>query len=128
MIVTEDGRPDQNSRYMKTMLCVIDYFLMYDLDAMVIATNAPGCSAFNRVEKRMAPLSKEGTHLDGKGETIDKEVELRNFEYAGSTLAEIWSSLVINGHPTVAEYISKEPEAEATKMSEEWKWVHVRQS
>ena len=34
--------------------------------------------------------------------------------------------MVINGHPTVAEYISEEPEP--TKMSEEWKRVHVRQS
>ena len=87
----------------------------------------------------MVPLSKEmaglildhkhfGTHLNSKGESIDKELELRNFEYVGSTLAETWSLLLINGHPTVAEYISKEPEAEPTKMSEEWKRVHVRQS
>ena len=28
-----------------------------------------------------------GTHLKSKGGTIDKELELGNFEYAGSTLA-----------------------------------------
>ena len=69
-----------------------------------------------------------GTHLNSKGETIDKELGLRNSEYVVSTLAEIWFSLVINGHPTVAEYTSEEPEAEPPKISEEWKWVHVRQS
>ena len=81
----------------------------------------------------MKPLTKVildrkhfGTHLNGKGETIDKGLGLINFEHAGWTLAKIWSSLVINGHPTVAEYISEEPEP--TKMSEEWKRVHVRQS
>ena len=69
-----------------------------------------------------------GTHLNSKGETIDKELGLRNSEYVGSTHAEIWFSLVINGHPIVAEYTSEEPEVEPPKISEEWKWVHVRQS
>ncbi|KAJ8886003.1 hypothetical protein PR048_012209 [Dryococelus australis] len=54
----------------------------YDLDAIFIVTNAPGRSAFNRVERRMAPLSQEltgvvlphdsfGTHLDSNGRTVD---------------------------------------------------------
>ena len=36
--------------------------------------------------------------------------------------------MVINEHPTEAEYISEKPGANPTKMSEEWKRVHVRQS
>ena len=86
------------------------------LDALFIATNAPGRSAFNRCERRMAPLSKEmngvildhehfGSHLDNQGNTIDPELELKNFEYAGEILSEIWSKLVIDAHPVVAEYI-----------------------
>ena len=63
MIVTVDGGPDENPKYMKTVECAIDYFLKYDLDAFFIATNAAGCSAFNRVERRMAPLSKEMADL-----------------------------------------------------------------
>ena len=37
--------------------------------------------------------------------TVDKDLELKNFEYAGRTLAEIWSGLVINGNPVVVEFI-----------------------
>ena len=59
MIVTVDGGPDENPRYKKIIECVIDYFNSFDLDALFIATNAPGRSAFIRCERRMAPLSKE---------------------------------------------------------------------
>lgn len=141
MIVTVDGGPDENPRYKKTLYCAIDYFCSFDLDALFIATNAPGRSAFNRAERRMAPLSKElagvvlphdnfGTHLNEKGETIDDDLELRNFEYAGRILAEIWSSLVFDSHPTVAEYISDEPQDQddLIETSEEWKATHVRHS
>ena len=46
-----------------------------------------------------------GAHLNSKGETSEKNLELRKFEYAGSTLADTWSSSVINGNPTAAEYV-----------------------
>ena len=86
MIVTVDGGPDKNSRHRKTIECAIDYFLSQDLDAFFLATNAPGRSAFNRVERRMVKFSKElsgvvlphdnfGSHLNAKGKTIDKELE-----------------------------------------------------
>ena len=53
-----------------------------------LATNAPGRSAFNRVERRMVKLSKAlsgvilehdkyGNHLDAKGVTIDQDLELK---------------------------------------------------
>ena len=71
MIATLDGDPDENSRYMKRLLTC-------DLDALSIAINNPDCSPFNRVERRMVPLSKEmadlildhkhfGNHLNNKG-------------------------------------------------------------
>ena len=52
-----------------------------------LATNAPGGSALKRVEKRNAPLSHGvvgvilphdtfGTHLNGKGKSIDKDLEI----------------------------------------------------
>ena len=31
--------------------------------------------------------------------TVDKDLELKNFEYAGRTLAKILSDLVIDGNP-----------------------------
>ena len=59
MIVTVDGSPEENPRYTNTINCATDYFIEHDLDAYFVATNAPGRSAFNRVEKRMSDLSKE---------------------------------------------------------------------
>ena len=116
MVITVDGGPDENPRYSNTVRCAIDYFVSEGLNALFIATNAPGRSAFNRCERRIAPLSKElsggildhehfGSHLDNQGNTIDPELELKNFEFVGEILSEIWSKLVIDGHPVVAEYI-----------------------
>ena len=59
MIVTVDGGPDENPRYEKTISCAVDYFNTHDLDAFFLVTNAPGRSAFNRIKRRVAPLSKE---------------------------------------------------------------------
>ena len=42
---------------------------------------------------------KFGSHLNAKGATVDKGVELKNFEYARCTLVEIWSGLVMDGNP-----------------------------
>lgn len=85
------------------------------MDALFVACNAPGRSAYNRVERRMAPLSRAltgiilphenfGTHLDSQGRTIDKDLEKVNFSYAGKALAEVWSDTYIDGFETVAEY------------------------
>ena len=85
-IFTVDGGPDENPRYQKTIEVGIDHFLQNGLDALFIATNAPGRSAFNRVERKMAPLSRElsgfiiphdnfGSHLDDQGKTIDSVLE-----------------------------------------------------
>ena len=139
MIVKVDGGPDENPRYEKTINCSIKYFVEHGLDVLFLATNAPGCSAFNRVERRMVKLSKElsgvilehdkfGSHLDAKGVTVDKDLELKNFEYAGRTLAEIWSGLVIDGNPVVAEFIDDDAPVIMGTKSEEWKACHVRQS
>ena len=91
-------------------------FLKHNLDALFLATNAPGRSAFNRVERRMAPLSREiaglilpynsfGSHLDDNGKTVDNELEKKNFQHAGEIL---WSKVVVDGCPTVSEYIISE--------------------
>ena len=139
MIITVDGGPDENPRYQKTIARAIEYFSSVDLDALFIATNAPGRSAFNRCARRIAPLSKElaglilehdhfGTHLNAKGETVNGELEMKNFEQAGTILAGIWSSLVLDGQLTVAEYIPSGEETTPRQMSEEWKSIHTRQS
>ncbi|KAJ6639411.1 hypothetical protein Bhyg_12155 [Pseudolycoriella hygida] len=95
-----DGGPDENPRYEKVIQMYIHHFLKCDLDAVFVACNAPGRSAFNRVERRMAPLSKAlcgiilphdhfGTHLDDQGRTIDIGLEKTNFSFAGTALAEV---------------------------------------
>ena len=55
------------------------------------------------------PHETYGSHLNNNGQTIDKELELKNFEAAGNTLADIWRNLVIDGHPVLAEYIPTPP-------------------
>ena len=68
LVITVDGGPDENPRYQKVIETAVYHFVQNNLDAYFIATNAPGRSAFNRVERRMAPLSKElskyGSHLN----------------------------------------------------------------
>ena len=139
MIVTVDGGLDENPRYEKTINCSIKYFVENGLDAFFLATNAPSRSTSSRVEQRMVKLSKKlstvilehdkfGSHLDAKGVTFDKDLELENFEYAGCTLAEIWFGLVIDGNPTVAEFIEDDAPVIMGTKSEEWKACHVQQS
>ena len=119
LVITVDGGPDENPRYQKVIETAVYHFVQNNLDAYFIATNAPGRSAFNRVERRMAPLSKElpglilphdkyGSHLNDQGLTIDTDLEKKNFAFARSTLAEIWSQTVVDSHPIVAEYIDPE--------------------
>jgi len=54
-----DGGPYENPRYQKVIQFAITHFKNHDLDGLFIFTNAPGRSAFNRVERRMAPLSRD---------------------------------------------------------------------
>ena len=71
---------------------------------------------------------KFGSHFNAKGVTVEKDFELKNFEYAGRTLAEIWSGLMIDGNPVVAEFIKDDAPVIMGRKSEEWKACHVRQS
>ncbi|KAK9874058.1 hypothetical protein WA026_002413 [Henosepilachna vigintioctopunctata] len=144
-IFTCDGGPDENPRYERVIISAIQHFKDFDLDAVYIATNAPGRSAFNRVERRMAPLSREltgvvlkhdnfGSHLDSSNKTIDLDLEKRNFESAGTVLSNIWSQLVIDGYPVVAKYIMPTEtrldveQAKVLKRDAIWYANHVRES
>ena len=100
-------------------------------------TNAPGLSAFNKVERRMYHLSKQltgvilphdtfGSHLQN-GKTVDSELEKNNFKAAGETLAQIWNDLEIDGHNVKAEYIEKPPNDETInfEVTPKFKSRHV---
>ena len=43
-------------------------------------------------------------------------------------LAKIWSGMIIDGHPVLAEFIREDADQEIIKKSEEWKSKHVRES
>ncbi|CAF2644129.1 unnamed protein product [Rotaria sp. Silwood2] len=117
VIVTVDGGPDENPRFPKTLVASIKKFKNYDLDALFVLTHAPGQSAYNIVERRMAPLSHDlaglilphdhfGSHLNDSGVTINVDLEKLNFRKAGQILAETWNQTVIDGFACFAEYIN----------------------
>ncbi|CAF1644201.1 unnamed protein product [Adineta ricciae] len=116
VIITVDGGPDENPRFPKTLVAAIRKFRKYNLDALFVLTHAPGQSAYNVVERRMAPLSHDlaglilphdhfGTHLSDSGVTVNPELERTNFKKAGEVLAEVWCGSVIDDYSVVAEYI-----------------------
>lgn len=137
-ILFVDGGPDENPRFPKTIDVYIQQFKKFNLDALLVSTHAPGMSAYNYVERRMAPLSKElaglilphdtcGTHLDSRQRTIDTELEKANFKKAGEILSEVWSNLVLDGHPVVAEYVEQKDISPA-ELNEMWMSHHIRTS
>ena len=76
---------------------------------MIHSVNASGLSAYNPVERRLAPLSKaasgvviphdsHGMHLDSAGNTTDIELEKKNFKTGGLGLCDVWSEVMINGY------------------------------
>ncbi|GBP72732.1 hypothetical protein EVAR_75351_1 [Eumeta japonica] len=99
----------------------------------------PWQSAFNRVERRMAPLSREltgvvlphdyfGTHLDSSGRTLDESLK-RIISKGRDILAEIWSAVCIDGHEVVAKYIDPNNTSSVPDLpAEEWYTEHVRES
>ena len=95
------------------------YFLVLFFNAHLTLTfsSSPGQSAYNIVERRMAPLSHDlaglilphdhfGSHLNDSGTTINVDLEKLNFRKAGQILAETWNQSVIDGFPCIAEYIN----------------------
>lgn len=139
IFVAVDGGPDESPSNQTTLLAWANCFLRHDVDGIFVFCNAPGFSAYNKVERRMAPLSKEtagiilpfdefGSHLDASNKTVDEELELKNFKAAGEILASVWSKTVIDKHPVVAEYIPAGDEMELHDLDQSWIDSHVRQS
>lgn len=91
----------------------------------------------------MSPLSKEltgivlphdhfGNHLDNERNTIDEDLEIKNFRRAGEVLSEVWNKVVIDGYSTKVAYIDPEvSECDyATMFSKDsaWQDKHIRRS
>uniref|UniRef100_A0A914XPY1 Uncharacterized protein n=1 Tax=Panagrolaimus superbus TaxID=310955 RepID=A0A914XPY1_9BILA len=140
LLVTVDGGPDENPQFPKTLAAWSSVFVKYNADMVIVATHAPGQSAYNAVERSMAPLSKSltgvilpydtyGSHLNSSHKTVDKILEKRNFEAAGRSLAEIWGEMSISNYPVTAEFISPESQKPAlNEWSEKWINDHVMQT
>uniref|UniRef100_A0AC34GGK1 Uncharacterized protein n=1 Tax=Panagrolaimus sp. ES5 TaxID=591445 RepID=A0AC34GGK1_9BILA len=140
VLVTVDGGPDENPRYPKTLSAWISVFVQYKPDMIIVATHAPGQSAYNAVERRMAPLSKAltgvilpydtyGSHLNPSHKTVDEALELKNFTAAGESLAEIWNEMSIANYPVIAQFISTDAKKPVlTEWSEQWINDHVLQT
>ena len=121
-----DGGPDENPRFDKTINMAVKTFTDLGLDRYIEVTNAPGLSAYYKVERKMCPLSNAltgvvlpadsyGSHLQN-GKTIDEDLEVKNFKAAGEALASIWNELVIDEYPCVAEFIENKPAEEVLKF------------
>lgn len=140
VFLSVDGGPDENPRYKKVIAHAITHFLEYDLDGLFIFTNAPGRSAYNPVERRLAPLSRAlsglilpydtfGNHLDQNGNTVDAELEKKNFAHAGAVLADVWSEMIVDGHNVTAQYVPDDEMLPAPReVSDLWYVGHVRES
>ncbi|CAG8602911.1 16527_t:CDS:2, partial [Gigaspora rosea] len=105
VLMLSDGGPDENSCHKKTIQVIIEHFIKYDLDTIIVVCFALHQSASNPVERRMAPLSHDlagiilphdtfGSHLDEQLKTANDELENRNFKAAGEILASVYPVLV----------------------------------
>ena len=120
LVKSVDGGPNKNPRFFNNIVMGCKTFKELDLDCYIEVTNAPGLSAYNRCERRMYHLSKEmtalvlpyqtfGSHLNSSGVTIGEDLEKDNFKAAGKVLSEVWTNLVIDSYPVVAEFIDTPP-------------------
>ena len=120
LVKSVDGGPDENPRFFNNIVMGCKTFYEMGLDCYIEVTNAPGLSAYNICERRMYHLSKEmtalvlpyetfGSHLNAGGDTIDEDLEKKNFKAAGEILKEVWSNLVIDSYPVMAEFIETPP-------------------
>ena len=134
VIIAVDGGPDENPRFPKTLVASIQKFRTYNLDALFVVTHAPGQSAYNIVESRMAPLSHDiaglilphdfyGSHLNDSGVTTNVDLEKMNFRKAGQMLAERWNQSTIDGFPCFAEYINPPVTSVDQRISYDVKFV-----
>lgn len=122
-------------RIFSTLPVTVDRFRKFDLDVYILYANASGHSAYNRVEQRMPPLSKElsvlfsqldsyGSHLNESSKTNDKELEVLNFQMAEEILAEVLSHTFIDTHPVHTELMKNE--VSVNTPEEIWMAKHVR--
>ena len=133
-----DGAADEAPRFLKTLSTAVDLFKDLKLDVLLHGVNASGLLAFNPVERRMAPLSHdlEGiilphdsfrNRLDSARKMKDLDLEKKNFFQAAEILSEIWSKMVIDGHPVDCLVIPLGQEHVPSTPDPTWVSKHVQQ-
>lgn len=131
LLLMSDGASDEAPRFLKPLSTAVSLFKEFKLDALMHGVNAAGLSAFNPVERRMAPLSHDlagvilphdsfGSHLDNSMKTINLE--------ASEVLSEIWSKTVIDRHPVDSEAVPLGQEFILPTPDAKWVAKHVRQT
>ena len=139
LLMMTDGAQDEAPRFPQPLASAISIFKEFELDALIHGVNAAGLSAFNPVERRMAPLSHDlagiilphdhyGNHLNNDGTTADVELEKENFYKAAEVLSEVWSKTVIDGHNVYCQPVRAGCEEELGGADPEWASRHVQQS
>ena len=139
LLIESDGAGDEAPRFPAPLAAAVSLFKELELDALIHGVNAAGLSAFNPVERRMAPLSHDlaglvlphdhyGTHLDSRGATTDIELEKKNFLKAAEVLADVWSKTVIDGHKVDCQALQPGSELVPEPVDPEWVATHVQQS
>ena len=90
MLIINDGASDEAPRFPKPLATAVSLLCEFDLDVVIHDVSAAGLSAFDLVERRMAPLSHDiaglillhdsfGSHLHADDKTIDEDLEKKNF-------------------------------------------------
>ena len=135
-LVLSDGGPDEKTRFPKILDVNIQHFKNHDFDVLLVSTHTPGMSAYNQVERRMAPLSKAlagvvlphdtfGNHLDSQRRTTNLELEKQNFRKAGEVLADLWNELILDKFPVFCQYLENSKK-EPLPINERWVSKHCR--
>ncbi|CAG8852893.1 44563_t:CDS:1, partial [Gigaspora margarita] len=134
LILLVDGGPDENPKYLKNIKEYCNLFKKLNLDYLSVRTHAPGQSAFNPVERSMSTLSGKlagivlpidnfGSHLDSVGNIMDNNLAIRNFQYAGERLCELWQRDKIHGKNVIVKYIANETDLFNETSNISWIWI-----
>jgi hypothetical protein len=130
-----DGGPDENPRFLKNIHHYCNFFTSNPtIDYISVRVYAPGQSAFNPVERSMAPFSKklagvvlpyfkEKSHLSKDKKTVqDMELAHTNFAHAAKELGVFWTDEKHYGNDVLYRYENELPASEEQKP---FNWIEA---
>ena len=140
LLLRADNGPDEAPRNPSTQKSMIRVFVKLELAFLFLISLPSGLSPYNPVERRMKYLSSEmtgtildhehfGSHLNSNRETVNHELELKNFQHCGEHLSKLFNEMVYDGFPTNARYVDPKEKPETFQdMTGDWENTHVRRS